>query len=55
MSRTRGLDVDDLSHVLNYTLPDDLRCTFTVVVVQVEAEEGVSVTLVTPKEDVYDN
>jgi ATP-dependent RNA helicase DeaD len=47
----RGLDVDDLSHVINYTLPDDLE-------VYVHrsgrtgraGKEGVSVSLVTPRE-----
>ena len=48
----RGLDVDDLSHVLNYTLPDDLEVYIHRSGRTGRAgKEGVSVTLVTPKEE----
>ena len=48
----RGLDVDDLSHVLNYTLPDDLEVYIHRSGRTGRAgKEGVSVSLVTPKEE----
>jgi ATP-dependent RNA helicase DeaD len=47
----RGLDVDDLSHVLNYTLPDDLEVYIHRSGRTGRAgKEGVSISLVTPKE-----
>ena len=48
----RGLDVDDLSHVLNYTLPDDLEVYIHRSGRTGRAgKQGVAVTLVTPKEE----
>ena len=48
----RGLDVDDLSHVLNYTLPDDLEVYIHRSGRTGRAgKEGISVSLVTPKEE----
>lgn len=47
----RGLDVDDLSHVINYTLPDDLEVYIHRSGRTGRAgKEGVSVSLVTPRE-----
>ncbi len=48
----RGLDVDDLSHVINYTLPDDLEVYIHRSGRTGRAgKEGISVTLVTPREE----
>ena len=47
----RGLDVDDLTHVINYSLPDDLEVyTHRSGRTGRAGKKGISVTLITPRE-----
>jgi ATP-dependent RNA helicase DeaD len=47
----RGIDVDNITHVVNYQLPDEMKLTITVqVVLVVLVKLGTSIVIVTKSE-----
>jgi ATP-dependent RNA helicase DeaD len=46
----RGLDIDDISHVFNFTCPMMPKCTSTALVAQAAQAKGVAITLLSPRE-----